>query len=405
MKDLTFDDFDKLNLKSFGEKLFNIIDKGISFENELSSGFQVSLNAEFGNGKTIFLKMFQNFIEKEKKDGYHVIFIDAWKSDYAKEPIIPIISELVEILHIKENGRDIKDILVNLVDQFVKNKIGISFKDAESNSKKFIDIYTNQKDAIKQIKKEITNLIKTKKLLIIVDELDRARPDYAIHFLEDMKHFFDIENVSFLVGVNRKQMETTAKSLYGENLNFEGYYGKFFKHEINLPDPYKQAHNLINSRLKCYSSINYVDGEYRKTNIFYCCKMFSLTLREIDSFIRIFINVVENSKLSWVYMDATSFIICWYLKEKNIFENDLNIGDFIKITEKYNKIKMTHKYMYMLQSIGLFFARNNEGDINALNNKFRGSKELYYKIGINYIDNNGFLSVLESIKNCEAIKS
>ena len=103
---------------------------------------------------------------------------------------------------------------------------------------------------VTKIKEAVKEHTKDKKLFIIVDELDRARPDYAVHFLEDMKHFFDIENIIFLIAVNREQIEMTCKCLYGENLDFEGYYRKFFKMEIDLPDPYKEAQSLVDNLIK-----------------------------------------------------------------------------------------------------------------------------------------------------------
>lgn len=63
---ITFKDFDKLNLKSFGEDLFQIIGKGVDSSVGEQGAYTISLNAEFGNGKTTFLEMFKHFIEDEK---------------------------------------------------------------------------------------------------------------------------------------------------------------------------------------------------------------------------------------------------------------------------------------------------------------------------------------------------
>ena len=124
------------------------------------------------------------------------------------------------------------------------------------------------------------------KLLIIIDELDRTRPDYAIRFLEDIKHFFNIENMVFLIAVNSKQMEATAKCLYGQDLDFDGYYRKFFKQERALPDPYEKAQKFIDD-LTQKINVNYTQTEGNK-HIYSSCKMLRLTLREIEYFIDIF---------------------------------------------------------------------------------------------------------------------
>lgn len=52
-------------------------------------------------------------------------------------------------------------------------------------------------------------------LIIFIDELDRCRPDYAIEFLEIVKHFFDVQNIIFVLGIDLGQLQYSARSLYG----------------------------------------------------------------------------------------------------------------------------------------------------------------------------------------------
>ncbi len=102
-KEITFKDFDKLNLKPFAENLLQIIERGVAFpigDMGEKGSYTVSLNAEFGNGKTTFLKMFEHFINNEKSD-YDVFFINAWESDFYNEPVIAILSEFVNWLERK----------------------------------------------------------------------------------------------------------------------------------------------------------------------------------------------------------------------------------------------------------------------------------------------------------------
>lgn len=103
----TFSDFDKLNLKPFAENLFNNIEQGVSSTIGEQGAYTISLNAEFGNGKTTFLKMFQNFIEdKKKSQNYKVIFINAWEADFYSEPIVAILSEFVDLIKKDETEKD-----------------------------------------------------------------------------------------------------------------------------------------------------------------------------------------------------------------------------------------------------------------------------------------------------------
>ena len=317
---MTFDKFDKLHLKNFAENLFQIIEKGtVSSITEMreKTGYTISLNAEFGNGKTTFLKMFEHFIKAEKSNNYDVLFINAWEFDFYNEPVIAILSEFINWIEKESqnptdmsnknhtNKKEIISItkgvigaLGNITQQVIHSKTGIDTKEVLDSYKSSVKSFTNKKvistgnnilgkfnirkKSIQQIKTSLCKYLKYrgKKLIIIVDELDRTRPDYAIHFLEDMKHFFDIENVVFLVAVNRQQMEATAQCLYGQALNFEGYYRKFFKQEIDLPDPYKEAQNLVDVLIQ-KTKVRYEAGHrnYRVENTYLSCKMFGTNFK------------------------------------------------------------------------------------------------------------------------------
>ena len=384
---ITFDDFDELRLKSFAENtLIRSIEKGISSSIEdtgVKTGYSISLNAEFGNGKTTFLRMFEHFIKKEKNN-YDVLFINAWESDFYGEPTIVILSEFVNFLEQTQANKQTAKELIQIISKvasdegkqllyktiqlaiLTKGGINVNFKNIESRFKKYSDKFgkylisdfNKRKECIKQIKNVISKYTKenNKKLLIIIDELDRARPDYAVHFLETMKHFFDIENVAFLVAVNRKQIEITVKRLYGQEMDFDRYYGKFFKQEVNLPNPHKdkEIRNFINSLMQ-KTQIN-IDNEGKlppdmrnpMESYYLLCGIFKLTLREIKTFSRIFELILGSDKtnLSLVYQICYSFFICLFMKEEESFQKILDdkyssgVTDYIR--NKYALVQYPH---------------------------------------------------------------
>ena len=401
-----FDDFDKLNLKSFAKNLLQNMEKGTASNIGERGAWTISLNAEFGNGKTTFLEMFKAFIEDENKEKYNVISINAWESDFYGQPIIAILSELSNLIKIQDskNEETIEKItkiigkianhkatrlIGNVANQVIDNQTGFNIKETmtscrNKNTEKtkidneiikgqnILEELNQRKSAIDEIKKTILEYTKDKKLIIIVDELDRARPDYAVHFLEDIKHFFDIEDVVFLVAVNRKQMSATVKCLYGQELDFGGYYRKFFKQEIDLPDPYKSAQNFINDLIKKtkvkYS--NNTDRSYRINNYYLSCKIFELTLREVETGIRIFENILgsEANNTTWTYLDCYPFFICLYIKNKRMFNRLLNenfsVNSFLQSMSnneifKHKYQKKSHDINYLLGEISCSFIKNN----------------------------------------------
>ena len=106
------------------------------------------------------------------------------------------------------------------------------------------DIYTEYK----QFKTELDNLKDflrnwAKKLntpvVVIIDELDRCRPDYAIKTLEILKHFFDISGFVFVLAIDEEQLKSSVETLFGTK-NFDGYKRKFINNSFILPSPDKE---------------------------------------------------------------------------------------------------------------------------------------------------------------------
>ena len=77
----------------------------------------------------------------------------------------------------------------------------------------------------------------TGKVIILVDELDRCRPIYAIELLERVKHLFDTEGIVFVLGVDRKQLSHSVKALYGATFDAAGYLRRFIDIDYKLPLP------------------------------------------------------------------------------------------------------------------------------------------------------------------------
>jgi hypothetical protein len=72
-------------------------------------------------------------------------------------------------------------------------------------------------------------------IIIVIDELDRCRPDYALELLEVIKHFFSVPHVHFLLGVNMSALENSVKARYGSGAEASVYLRKFISFTVSLP--------------------------------------------------------------------------------------------------------------------------------------------------------------------------
>lgn len=99
--------------------------------------------------------------------------------------------------------------------------------------------YKNYKKMVKDFKFALENkeidIEKSNYKLIIVDELDRCRPNFAIEVLETIKHIFNVEGLIFIFMINKNLLNKSVETLYGNINDDEEYFKKFFDIEFSLP--------------------------------------------------------------------------------------------------------------------------------------------------------------------------
>lgn len=229
------------------------------------SPFVFNINSPYGTGKTFFLTRLKILLEQEK---CAAVLYNSWETDWANDPFIAILEEITEeINHLlqskdslitktaKEAWKFVYPAFTSLGEEIIKQYIpGASIianatgKALEKKNKRNTSAATTQYQAIKQAKEKLRRaLIKftsqlEKPLVIIIDELDRCRPDYAVRTLEAIKHFFNITNVVFVLAIDREQIESAISILYGKKIENHSaeYLRKFIDYDFYLPHPDSQ---------------------------------------------------------------------------------------------------------------------------------------------------------------------
>lgn len=226
MKVSTFEE-DLLGLVDFAKRLEHFI----IIENEYVEGSLVlALTSKYGSGKTTFLEMWKKSLEIKDENNNRplVISLNAWESDYYGDPLFAIISALIECL--QDNNKSVKGLVdaaknfgwfaTAIGNQIVHKVTGIDViaagtlaekKEGERDQSNHtmpdsFSIYQERKSAMESLKSEIKSFVAASdpKVLFLVDELDRCKPDYAIAYLETIKHIFDIKGAVFLLAADRQ---------------------------------------------------------------------------------------------------------------------------------------------------------------------------------------------------------
>lgn len=225
----------------------------------------ISVNAPWGYGKTTFLRMLNAHLAN---GAIRTISFNAWESDYVDDPFVALLGDTEEQLKALKHDRSVSiQEKIDRVKRFgvkiiaaalpAAVKIGtagiIDLQDvteaaiaeaAEQFTKDQIDAYSEAKKSIASFRSELKEIASTiyddgsqLPLVFIIDELDRCRPTHAVRLLEIVKHFFSIERVAFVIALDPDQLGHSVRTLYGQNMDVEGYLKRFFDLELNLPEP------------------------------------------------------------------------------------------------------------------------------------------------------------------------
>ena len=93
-------------------------------------------------------------------------------------------------------------------------------------------------------------------LVVVIDELDRCRPSYAVELLEVAKHLFTVDHIVFVLAVNRSELAHSIRSLYGSDFDGDGYLRRFFDIDFQLPGPEREK--FINALLDAIQINQYI---------------------------------------------------------------------------------------------------------------------------------------------------
>lgn len=229
--------------------LLEIIKKRDEYKENSKNGLVILLNGAWGSGKSTFLNELEEKII-ESDDTNLFLNYNAYEYDFYETPYIPFFAsmedklklgkELDKLVKLTSNfGKVILASLYAMINGFYKKKFDIDLNDIKDNImgidnesyKKDFDEFISCK---KKIETKLQNCCSKEPQIFIVDELDRCKPSFAIDTLEIIKHFFDVENCVFIIAVDKLQLEESAKTIFGQEMDSEKYFSKFFDYQYNL---------------------------------------------------------------------------------------------------------------------------------------------------------------------------
>ena len=408
-----------LELKPNKEILLETLEKNIIGRNteiinfirlldSIKSNFSIAIDNDWGTGKTFFVKQakmildaynehsydyelsnlerIKNVIDIKNIDLHLAVYYNAWENDNQKSPLLSLIYEIIKVAKIDTNKTDIsinkEKIIKDGLSAIVKHFSGIDIKEllkcVETEAKDIFKEIKGQKSIKEQVYNILNNLLLEhgERLVIFIDELDRCRPTFAVELLEQIKHYFDNDKITFVFSTNIKQLQYTIKKYYGEAFEAQRYLDKFFDLTISL--------NEIN----VIEYFNFVNENSRGDMYDYVCKEivkeYNFTLRDVIKFVQINKICIENlrkTKNEYLYFDeiiiryvltyVLPIVIGLKIKRYDQYE------DFITGKDSTPLITILSKSEWISYGIDKLSSENEKSskDINIIKEKL----ELMYK--------------------------
>ena len=277
----------------------------------------IAIDAGWGSGKTTFMALWAAYLRKE---GVKVVEFNAWKFSLS-DPLDALTKEILRKFDTPvEKQEPPHRRLVEFVryaSPFVKGgaKLGsllspefgqaIETLESAAEAATAVASQLNPRTAVESIPKidspdaftralsEAAKNWSEQPVVIMVDELDRCSPEYAVEMLQLLEHIFYAENVVFVVSMNRGELVHSVKAFYGEGFDADGYLERFFDNVFGLPASNRVQY--IRTRLEAVTK-EYPEIESDRALSFFVAS--DLSLREIERAIRQLEEVLKSKDIS-----------------------------------------------------------------------------------------------------------
>lgn len=252
-----------------------------------SQAYTIAVDAGFGTGKTWFLRR----LGRSLALNHPVAFIDAWMDDTADQPLTALMVAIEDAIEpllaaasasnpvtkawtrvkqerwtlariasvgllkraagfaITQQGVDAmteamgKEAAEKAADDNAEAIESVIDQLADTFARKEADAFRERRLSIDRFKQKLGFVIQGLQALgnrahapvfVIIDELDRCRPTYAVRLLEEVKHLFAVPGLIFIYGMHGEALGHSIKALYGSEFPADHYLRRFIRRRYQL---------------------------------------------------------------------------------------------------------------------------------------------------------------------------
>lgn len=214
--------------------------------------FTIGILGNWGSGKTTLLRKIGNILKSEYYEQVLTVFFDAWRYQSEENMLLPILDTISEQLK-KETGNwgklndGIKRLTKSIAVATTLGMYGVNL-DVEkginewNSSEQTRSDYFNWFNELKDMLSETIHDDPKRRIVVLIDDLDRCVPNKLVEVLESIKTMLDVPGFVFVLALDKIIAERAIESVYGQNqeVNGQDYIKKLIQVEFRLPPLRKQ---------------------------------------------------------------------------------------------------------------------------------------------------------------------
>lgn len=348
---------DLLNRRKTAEQLTRYLER-------LQVGAVIALDAPWGEGKSWFG---HHWAASLRQQNYCVGMLDAFHQDYVEDAFLPLAAAILELCVqdttttqavktravavmrallpistkalINLAGRaagltgiadELSDAVKEVAADAVKDGAGGLGDAASAWVEHRLEVWGHERETVEHFRQTLSAFAKTtyeqtgKPVVILIDELDRCRPAFAVRLIERIKHFFDVPHLGFVLLMNRDQLEKAIRGVYGSDTDARAYLGKFLHLSLRLPkersrDPNKENHAqraFITQKMEQHG----MPHQDFPSAFAACAATFDLSLRDIERGCALYA-LANNGNVF-----LTAYLIALKLKHPDVYDGLATVG-------------------------------------------------------------------------------
>lgn len=233
-----------------------------------------SINGPWGSGKTVFMKWIKTALDTREQEHVISISFNAWKYERSGNILYPLLMELKGLVTGKWNSmrlwwsasRVLSTVGILYSGGIILQTVGWkkAGDKAHDLSEKVLNFQRIFEKWVEQIIK-LRGEPKLKKIVILIDELDRCSPKNVLMILESIKNFLRTERTCFVFAIDKAIVAKAISSEY-KSLHFDDgqeYLEKIIEFPYELPFKAESVwHSLLQDYRKEFEEMRKVELKF-----------------------------------------------------------------------------------------------------------------------------------------------